>query len=58
MDGGVSANDDVAGEPGSDLEGNGGAGWLERVIPFAPTCPPYNLALLFCTSLTSSLLGS
>ena len=31
--GAVSGNDNVAGEPDSESVGDGGVGWLERVIP-------------------------
>ena len=35
----VSGNDDDANKLDGELGGNGGLGWLERVIPFAPTFP-------------------
>ena len=38
--GAVSGNDDVAGEPDGESGGDGGVGWLERVIPLCPYVPP------------------
>ena len=37
--GSVSENDDVAGEPDGESGGDGGVGWLERVIPLCPYVP-------------------
>ncbi|PIU56056.1 MAG: hypothetical protein COS87_03320 [Chloroflexi bacterium CG07_land_8_20_14_0_80_45_17] len=35
----VSGNDDAAGEPDGESGGDGGVGWLERVIPLCPYVP-------------------
>ena len=37
--GAVSGNDDAAGEPDGESGGDGGVGWLERVIPLCPYVP-------------------
>jgi hypothetical protein len=50
--GSVSENDDVAGEPDGESGGDGGVGWLERVIPLCPYVP-----LVFVSSLSSSFLS-
>jgi len=36
---GVSANDDVAGEPDGQSGGDSEVGWLEQVIPLCPYVP-------------------
>ena len=35
----VSGNNDVANEPDGELGGDGGVGWLKRVIPLCPYVP-------------------
>jgi len=45
--GSVSENDDVAGEPDGESGGDGGVGWLERVIPLCPYVPLVFVPLIF-----------
>ena len=51
--GAVSGNDAVVGEPDGESGGDGGAGWLERVIPLCPYVP---CLLLTCRDIVSLLL--
>jgi len=37
--GAVPGNDHVVGEPDGESGGDGGVGWLERVIPLCPYVP-------------------